>query len=195
MFSTAFVDGLVLAATVQEDRRLTSVGPGLAPGLERALADRLAKLAALSREARHREIRRLVRQRIAVPTNADLPPRAALILAGDVPREIGRRWAARASEVRRGYQVPHSLRSALRRLAQPSSANAAAEERAAAPRADALPPSRRARVLAIAAHHGERALGALVLGIEGREGGDPTSRKLRRIGRELALIWESPWRV
>lgn len=198
VFPTAFVDGLVLAATIHDDRQLDAVGAGLAPGLARTLAERLAAFGRLTREERHDEVRAIVGQLAPVPVDAVLPPRVALILAGSVPRSVGRKWAEGAPEVRRRFRVSRGLKRTLRHLAAPAAPpGVAEEERAAARRAEGLEPSRAAVLRAIADRHDdrERALGALILGVEGSAGGDDSTRRLRRTGRELACIWDRPWRA
>lgn len=120
VFSTAFVDGLVLTATVQDDRHGASALGGLAPGLARATRARLAELAAMSRPERHRVVRALVGALTALPSNAALPSRAGALLA---PREDGREgWTT--PRVRRGFRASRGLRVTLRRLASSSSEHA-----------------------------------------------------------------------
>ena len=195
VLSTAFLDGLVFAAIVQDDRHGPTASRGLAPKVGAALRERLRELDALTRAQRHEVVRALVAKLVAIPTDAELPPRAALILAPSVPREVGRRWAANAPEVRRGFRVTRAVKSVLRHLAAPAGVDSSAEERKAAGRVAELSPDRAAAVLRVAAQHGgERAIGALMLGVEGHEGGDEATRRLRRIGRELALVWGAEWR-
>lgn len=187
---------MVLAAMVHDDRTGNACLAGLAPGLARALRARLDALAALSRAARHREVRTLVGELTRVPADADAPPRALAILAPDAPRAVARRWAADAPPVRRGFRVTRGLKATLRRLAAPGNPHAREEELAAAAR---LEPAMRERLWRWAELLGggdaERALGALALGAEGHLAGDARSWRLRAIGRELAEVWEGGWRA
>lgn len=189
---------MVLAAMVQDDRTGSECMHGLAPSLARALDERLAVLAASSREERHGAVRVLVSTLSAVPPGADAPPRVLAILATDAPREVGLRWSAAAPRVRRGFRGTRGLKTTLRRLATSGSSDARAEELAAAERASVLDPARLAwlKRWARALSDGDeaRALGALVLGMEGDLAGDARSRRLRAIGHELAQVgWRSGW--
>lgn len=191
--SAGLLDGLTLAATVAADRSGALATPGLAAPLAEGLASRLRDLGVLDSAGRRAEVRRLAGALVDVPEDADLPPRAKAILAKDVPRAAGRRWAESAPPVRRGYRVPQGLKATLRRLAAPGDPGAETAEREAAADADPrLEPW--ARELALDGADEARVLGALSLGAKGVAGGDTTSRTWRQIGAELALAWEAPWR-
>ncbi|MCZ7682237.1 MAG: hypothetical protein M5U28_26980 [Sandaracinaceae bacterium] len=199
MIGTAFADGMTLAAMVQDDRTGGACAPGLAPGLRGALAARLAALRASSRAERHEAVRALAATLGAAPEDADAPPRALAILATEVSRDAARRWSAAAPAVRRGFRVTRGLKTTLRRLASSGPSDARGAELAAAERAEGLEPARLATLERWARLLGEgderRALGALMLGLEGDLAGDPSSRRLRAIGRELAFVWEGAWRA
>jgi len=94
--------------------------------------------------------------------------------------------------VRRSFSLHPTLRATLRRLAQPSADDAADAERAAAEGAD---PRLRpwAERLADDPEGVLRVLGALALGAAGDRVGDATSRPWRRLGAELASVWEAAW--
>lgn len=190
---------MTLAAMVQDDRAPSADGGGLAPALARALTARLAALDASSRAERHEAVRALVATLAAAPEDTDAPARALGVLATDVPRETARRWSAAAPPVRRGFRVTRGLKTTLRRLASAGPSDAREAELAAAARAERLEPSRLAALRRHARLLGEgdetRALGALLLGIEGDLAGDASSRRLRAIGRELAYVWEAAWRA
>lgn len=188
-----FLDGMLLAATVAGDRDGAAAGPGLAPGLARRLAERLGALAAKPTDARREEVRRIAGELRAVAPSAELPPAARAILAPGLPRELGRRWAANAPPVRRGYRVHPALRATLRRLAGPSDPSARAKELAAADAPDERLRAWAARLTG-PGDEPERVLGALALGGRGERIGDATSRRWRAIGAELASVWEAPWR-
>jgi hypothetical protein len=186
------VEGMLLAAVVLDDRSGDALA-GASSSLAELVRARLRELDALPRERRHRAIRALVQRSTAITGREDVPPRAGAILAADAPTEAARRWTAAAPPVRRGFEVSRSLKTALRRLASEASADTANEDRAAAARVDELPPARTASLRRIALALGEpdveRATGALRLGLDGRIDGDSQSRRLRRIGAELALVW------
>ncbi|MEZ4339422.1 MAG: hypothetical protein R3B82_22595 [Sandaracinaceae bacterium] len=187
-----FLDGMLLAATAADDPSGERAAPGLAPGLAAAFAARAAELSARTSEARRDEIRRLAGELRAIAPSAELPPAARAILAPALPRELGRRWAASAAPVRRGFRVHPALRATLRRFATPASVDARAEELEAAATADPrLVPwgARWSR-----GEEPERVLGALALGARGETVGDATSNPWRAIGAELAAVWESAWR-
>lgn len=112
------IDGMVLAATARADRGAREALPGLAPGLARALADRIAELDAMTRSARHTRVKEIVERMASVPTDAQLPPRARAILAPDLPRELAVAWSRGAPRVRRGFRVNRAIKLLLRRLAQ-----------------------------------------------------------------------------
>lgn len=191
--STAFFDGMALAATAQGDRDGAGARGGLAPSLAEPFEARMRSLAALDRTQRRREVKRLAEQRRAVAEDADLPPRARALLAADVPKEVGRAWLA-ASPVRPGFRVTPGLKATLRRLAAPAEPDAVADEEAAAARAEAHVHAAALRRFAQKLGGERRVLGALLLGAERRLGGDATSRAWRRIGHELRVAWEGPWR-
>lgn len=188
-----FVDGMLLAATATGDREGSAAGPGLAPGLAGALDAHAAAVAELPTPARRARIRALAASLRAVDPAADVPPRVRGLLAAAVDREVGRRWAAEAPPVRRGYSLHPTLKATLRRLAQPSADGAAEAERAAAAHAD---PRLRPWAEHLADDPGDatRVLGALALGAAGDRVGDATSHPWRRIGAELAEVWEAAWR-
>lgn len=183
---------MLLAAVVLDDRAGEALDGAAAPLAELVRA-RLVDLEALPRERRHRAIRALVQRSTAITGREDVPPRAGAILAADAPAEAARRWSTAAPPVRRGFEVSRSLKTVLRRLANEVSGDTADEDRAAAAHLDSLPPARAAALRRLAAELGEpdqeRALGALRLGLDGRIDGDARSRRLRRIGAELALVW------
>ncbi|MBX3273579.1 MAG: hypothetical protein KF729_25165 [Sandaracinaceae bacterium] len=188
----AFLDGLLLAATVAGDRDGGLARAGLAPGPARGLAERSAALAALDAEARRDEVRRLAGSLRAIALDAALPVAARAILAPALDREAGRRWTEGASPVRRGFRAPPALRATLRRFATPADPSAHARELDAAEDADP-------RLAAWAPRLAEgadvaRVTGALALGARGELRGDAASSRWRRIGAELASVWESPWR-
>lgn len=187
-----FLDGMLLAATAADDRAGEMATAGLAPGLAEALRARARELSARPSEARRDEVRRLAGELRAIASSADLPPAARSILAPALPRELGRRWAASAPPVRRGFRVHPALRATLRRYAKPAAADARAKELTAAEDAD---PRLAPWAERLAAHEEpERVLGALALGVRGDTVGDATSNPWRRIGAELASVWESAWR-
>lgn len=204
----AFLDGMMLAATALDDRDGSAARAGLSEPLAAALGARLESLGARDETQRRREVRRLAGTLRRVPEDADLPARAAALLAADVPREVGRRWAASAPKVRRGFAPQAALKTTLRRLAASADPRAADAERAAAahlddpardaPDDDAARREARLRAWAERLSPGEddpmRVLGALALGARGEGGGDGTSRGWRRVGRELARVWEATWR-
>lgn len=185
-----FIDGLVLAAFTTDDSDGASVRGGLAPGLARALEERLQALAGLERAERRAQVGTLADRLRPVRGNASLPARAAAILATEVPLELGRAWAAGAPKVRRGFRVSPPLKATLRRLALPSSPGAQSAERAAAATDD----ERLARWAPHLDADIERVRGALVLGARGDEAGDDRSRAWRRVGAELAEIEDAAWR-
>ncbi len=186
------MDGVVLAAMVHDDRDGVALA-GLSPALAEAVRSRLATLEAMPRERRHQAVRALIRKSTFIASPEDVPARAGAILAADVPAEVGRRWARAAPPVRRGFEVSRSLKLSLRRLAPEGGPDTSAEDVAAALELDRLPPERAAAVRRVAERLGadaERAVGGLVLGARGRGDGDSTSRRMRRLGLELALVWE-----
>ncbi len=186
------LDGMVLAATAADDRDGALAAPGLTPALARTWAARLDALSRLDTDARRAEVRRLAGRLRPIAPSADLPVRARAILASSVPRALGRKWASQAPPVRRGLRIDPSLKATLRRLAGPTNRDAEAQELDAAKDADPrLSPW--AEPLAQGADPA-RVLGALALGAAGDTVGDSRSRSWRRIGAELKLVWESPWR-
>ncbi len=116
MFDAAFVDGLVLAAMVLDDRAGVARA-GFAPGLADAFERRRAELDSLPRPVRHREVRALVDAMTAVPPELEAPPRVKAILAANRDRATARAWSEGAPPVRRRFRVPRGLRVTLRRLA------------------------------------------------------------------------------
>ncbi len=188
-----FLDGMLLAATAADDPSGAAALAGLAPGLARALRARALELAARPTEARREEISRLAGELRAVDPAAELPPAAQPILAAALPRDVGRRWAASAPPVRRGFRVHPALRATLRRFAYPSKPGAEDAELAAAETAD---PRLRPWAARLAGREEPaRVLGALALGATGDLRGDADSARWRRIGAELASVWGSPWRA
>ena len=106
--------GLVLAATIAEDKHGEAAREGLAPELAHALSLELAELRALDPSGRERALARLA-TRVRPPiTAAEGPPRALSILAPDARRELGTRWMADAPMPRRGFRPTAPLRAALR---------------------------------------------------------------------------------
>lgn len=198
----AFVDGMVLAATATEDRD-GSAAAGLGSALATRLRERMAALEAMDRTGRRAHVRRIASGLTAIAPSAALPPRAAAILAADLPRADRGPIAREAPEVRRGFRVTAGLKATLRRLAALDDPGAAERERAAALEDgvdEAL--QRWAPRLAHGADEA-RVVGALSLGSkaarEASATGDTISRPWRRIGAELAearaIRSERPWRA
>ncbi|MCB9593212.1 MAG: hypothetical protein H6719_10810 [Sandaracinaceae bacterium] len=187
-----FLDGMLLAATAADDRGAAQARPGLAAGLSRALEARASRLEALDADARRAEVRRLAGGLRAIDESAELPARARAILAPALPLPVGRKWAAHAPPVRRGFRVHPDLKATLRRFAEPCDPGARAAELEAAASADAR--LHRWVERCGPGESPERVLGALALGASGDTRGDATSNPWRRIGAELAAVWESPWR-
>lgn len=201
---------MTLAALAQDDRNGAAVEPSLARPLARRLRDRLEALTAQDPDERRTEVHRLAATLRRLPSEPDLPPRVLGLLASDAPRRTGRRWLELAPRPRRGFFASASLKASLRRLAAPDDPHAGTKEQVAAPKDLALgtaPNAARLHAWAtrLSRHEDrQRVLGALVLGAsppgaddreEVRESGDARSRTWRRIGRELALAWEAPWRT
>lgn len=181
VLSTAFVDGLVLAAIAlpgEDD----GAEPALAPGLARALARRRAELSALSRAARHQVLRDIVHGLDKIPAHANLPPRLRSLL--------GRRDAGAAGEPDR-VRMPRSLQVLLRRIAF-DLADFAGEERTVGARLDGSEsaPASRER----AAPESEGACGGSMVGVEHDAADGANTAVQRRVARELALVREAPWR-
>ena len=208
--SQGLLDGMVLAATIQDDAGGERALPGLADGLARALRERTEALAESDSTTRRSAIRDITGRLRAVAQSAQLPTRARAILAPEMPRAIGRKWASQAPPVRRGFRVAPALRATLRRLATPTDPAAHAEELSFAEHAD-----RRLRPWAerLAQEENQdpaRVLGALGLGAQPKsrpcgdaptdqpvrgQYGDQNSNRWRQIGAELAMVWESAWRA
>jgi hypothetical protein len=193
--SSELVDGMLLAAAAQGDGGRAAIA-GLAPGLARRFSAAIRELDALERGHRHARLRATVAKLAAIPTDARLPPRAAAVLAPEVPREIGARWMASAPPVRRGFRVHRSLKTSLRRLAASEEHDAEKNERAEFSRIDRAISARLDPIARqLAPSDRERALGALALGMRGVMGGDERSRRWRAIGRELSIVWSEAWRA
>lgn len=194
--SPAFVDGMCLVAIARGDRD-GSAAAGLGARLSAALGDALAAHAQSDERTRRNAVRGWAEALGAVAEQNDLPAPARALLAADVPRELGRRWMAEASPVRRGFRSTAGLRATLRRYVGAPDPDAAERERAAG---EALDGDARARWQALGLGTDTRVLGALALGADSfgqgdEAGGDAHSRLWRRVGRSIAQAREASWLV
>jgi len=110
--------GFALAAAAHDDRAGERALPGLARDIAADAAAHARSVAQLDRAARRRWVRDLLGTRPALDLRSaeTRPARALALLAGDVPRDVGRRWLAAASVPRAGYVPDPRLLALLRAL-------------------------------------------------------------------------------
>ncbi len=131
----ATIDGVVLAAAVQEDESLRSVLTHCVEGASRRVERRARWLRELDAPSKRAALM-LMARRLSPPLSDEtqLPPRALALLALDAPREVARRWQAGAPMPRPGYRPEPALKALLRRWALqavPEDPQVADEERGA----------------------------------------------------------------
>ncbi len=114
----ATIDGVVLAAAVQEDDTLRDVLGRFVSGAASRVERRVRWLRELESPARRAALTLLARRLSPqLPMEVALPARALALLAAEASREAAVRWQRGAPLPRSGYRPEPALRASLRRWA------------------------------------------------------------------------------